>query len=66
MKGLGGVALLEGVCCWEWVLRFQKAHSKPKVSLKLLSENLDVNSQLLLQHDVCLPAASHDDNEVSL
>ena len=27
-KGLGGMALLEGVCYWEWALRFQVLNSQ--------------------------------------
>lgn len=32
---LGGVALLEAVYHWGWVLRFQKAHANPSSSLSL-------------------------------
>ena len=41
-EGLGGVALLEEVCHWEWALRFQKAHSNPRVSLFLLPAGPDL------------------------
>ena len=42
LKGLGGVAFLEKVCHWGWVLRFQKAHSKTRISLFLLLVDLDI------------------------
>ena len=34
--------MLEKVCHWEWALRFQKAHSNPRVSLFLLPAGPDL------------------------
>jgi hypothetical protein len=30
-EGLGGMALTEEVCHWEWTLKFQKTHTIPSV-----------------------------------
>lgn len=35
-EGLGAVALLEEVCCWERALRFQKPTPLPDSSLDLM------------------------------
>jgi hypothetical protein len=61
-------ALLDEVCHWRWALRLQKAYSKPRVALFLLSSDLDVELTATFSAP-CLPAHCHvphnDDNETS-
>jgi hypothetical protein len=56
-EGLRGVALLEEVCYWRWVLRFQKLMPFLVSSLCFMLANKDINSHLMLQSHACLTSA---------